>query len=155
MACSPGYAGYFEWRERFYTPPPPGSDFQGCDCTRTETQASLHHPLWVLVVVVYKSAHLTQASSAGSLNLVAELASESALPPHPSPLRGDTLLPAYLPAHLKVAILYPCSHFCEIDTSLLLPKQPKAAPNPCQRRLEYGRFAPALHRCLDASGKVC
>ena len=40
--------------ERFYTPPPPGSDFRDCSCARIETKTSIHHPLWV--VVVYRIA---------------------------------------------------------------------------------------------------
>ena len=40
--------------ERFYTPPP-GCGFWDCDCTMIETKASIHHPLWVvMVVVVYR-----------------------------------------------------------------------------------------------------
>ena len=44
------------WEERFYKPPPHGSNFRDCECARTETKASIHHPLWVVVVVVYKIA---------------------------------------------------------------------------------------------------
>ena len=40
------------WEERFCTPSPPGSDFWDCDCTGIETKASVHHPLWVMLVVV-------------------------------------------------------------------------------------------------------
>ena len=36
----------------YYTPPPPGSDFTDCKCARIETKASIHYPLWVVVVVV-------------------------------------------------------------------------------------------------------
>ena len=36
----------------FYTPPPPGSDFRDCEGICIETEASIHHTLWV--VVVYK-----------------------------------------------------------------------------------------------------
>ena len=39
-------------KERFYTPPPPGSCFRDCDCTIIETKASIHHLLWVMVLVV-------------------------------------------------------------------------------------------------------
>ena len=43
------------WEERFYyTPPPPGNHLRDCNCARIETKASIHHPLWVVVVVVYK-----------------------------------------------------------------------------------------------------
>ena len=42
---------YICWEERFYIPPPPGSDFGDCDCTRIDTKASIYHPLWVVVVV--------------------------------------------------------------------------------------------------------
>ena len=38
------------WEERFYKPPPPGSCLGDCDCTRFETNASIHHPLWLVVV---------------------------------------------------------------------------------------------------------
>ena len=37
--------------KRFSTPPPPGSNFKDCQCARIETKASIHHPLWVVVVV--------------------------------------------------------------------------------------------------------
>ena len=40
------------WEEKLYTPPPPGSDSRHRDCTRIETTTSIHHPLWVVVVVV-------------------------------------------------------------------------------------------------------
>ena len=36
------------WEERFYTQPP-GCDFQDCVCTGIETEASICHPLWVVV----------------------------------------------------------------------------------------------------------
>ena len=39
------------WEEIFYTPPPPGSSSWDCKCARTATKASIHHPLWVGVVV--------------------------------------------------------------------------------------------------------
>ena len=38
------------WEGTVYTPPPPGSDFRDCDCARIETKASIHHPLWLVVV---------------------------------------------------------------------------------------------------------
>ena len=38
------------WEERFYTPPPPGNNLRDCKCARFETKASIHHPLWVVVV---------------------------------------------------------------------------------------------------------
>ena len=41
----------YYWEERFYTPPPPGSNFRDCKCDRSKTKASIHHPLWVVVVV--------------------------------------------------------------------------------------------------------
>ena len=40
------------WEERFYTPPPPGSNFRDCKCDRFKTKASIHHPLWVVVVYI-------------------------------------------------------------------------------------------------------
>ena len=41
------------WEERFCTPRPPGGNFSDCDCARIEAKASIHHPLfWVVVVVV-------------------------------------------------------------------------------------------------------
>ena len=40
-----------------------------------------------------------------------------------------------------LAIFYPFSQFCEINTSLLsLQKQPNTAPNLFQRRVEYGEY---------------
>ena len=45
--------GIDKWEERFYARPPPGSNFRDCKCARIETKASIHHPLWV-VMVVYK-----------------------------------------------------------------------------------------------------
>ena len=40
-----------------------------------------------------------------------------------------------------VAIFYPSSQFCEIDVSLLsLQTQPNRAPDPFQRRVEYGKY---------------
>ena len=36
--------------DRFYTPTPPEREFRDCDCARIETKASIHHPLWVVVV---------------------------------------------------------------------------------------------------------
>ena len=40
-----------------------------------------------------------------------------------------------------VAIFYPSSQFCEIIVSLLsLQTQPNRAPNPFQRRVEYGKY---------------
>ena len=39
-------------KERFYTPPPPGSNFRDCKRVGIETKAYIHHPLWVVVVVV-------------------------------------------------------------------------------------------------------
>ena len=40
-----------------------------------------------------------------------------------------------------VAIFYPFSQFCEINTSLLsLQKQPNTAPNLFQRGVEYGEY---------------
>ena len=40
-----------------------------------------------------------------------------------------------------VAIFYPFSQFCEIDSSLLsLRKQPNTAPNLFQRGVEYGKY---------------
>ena len=46
------------WEERFYTPPPPGNHFRDCKRARIKTEASVHHSLWVVVVVVvvYKIA---------------------------------------------------------------------------------------------------
>ena len=42
---------------------------------------------------------------------------------------------------LVVAIFYPFSQFCEIDSSLLsLQKQPQTAPNLFQRGVEYGKY---------------
>ena len=42
---------------------------------------------------------------------------------------------------LIVAILYPFSQFCEIDSSLLsLQKQSNTAPNIFQRGVEYGEY---------------
>ena len=41
----------YYWEERFYTPPPLGSDFRDCKCARIETTTSIHHPIWVVVVV--------------------------------------------------------------------------------------------------------
>ena len=38
------------WEERFHAPPPPGSNFRDCKCARIEAKASVHHPLWVVVV---------------------------------------------------------------------------------------------------------
>ena len=32
-------------RDRFYTPPPPGSNLRDCKCARIETKASIHNPL--------------------------------------------------------------------------------------------------------------
>ena len=44
-------------RERFCSPPPPGSNFRDCKCARIETTTSIRHPLWaVVVVVMYKIA---------------------------------------------------------------------------------------------------
>ena len=40
------------WEDRFYTPSPPGSDSWDCDCARIEAKVSVHHHLWVVVVVV-------------------------------------------------------------------------------------------------------
>ena len=37
------------WEDRFYTPPPE-REFWDCDCARIETKASIHQPLWVVVV---------------------------------------------------------------------------------------------------------
>ena len=40
-----------------------------------------------------------------------------------------------------LATLYPFSHFCEIDSSLLsLQEQPNTAPNIFQRGVEYGKY---------------
>ena len=44
------YKTLHNWEDRFYTPPPPGSDFWDCKCARMETTTSAHHPLWVVVV---------------------------------------------------------------------------------------------------------
>ena len=44
--------GSNSWEERFYTPPPPGSNFRDCKGARVEAKASIHHPLWMVVVVV-------------------------------------------------------------------------------------------------------
>ena len=44
--------GTDDWEERFCTPPPPGGNFGDRECARIETKASIHHPLWVVVVVV-------------------------------------------------------------------------------------------------------
>ena len=38
------------WEDRFYTPPPPERESWDCNCARIETKASIHHPLWVVVV---------------------------------------------------------------------------------------------------------
>ena len=51
-----------------------------------------------------------------------------------------------------VAIFYPFSQFCEIDTSLLsLQKQPNTAPNLFQRGVEYGKSGCPKDepRCLE------
>ena len=40
-----------DWENWFYTQPHPESDFWDCDCAIFETKASIHQPLWVVVVV--------------------------------------------------------------------------------------------------------
>ena len=42
---------HHSWEERVYTPLPPGNNFWDCKCARIETKASVHHPIWVVVVV--------------------------------------------------------------------------------------------------------
>ena len=46
------------WEERFQTPPPPGSNFGDYKCARIETKASIHHPLWAVVVYKNRSSEL-------------------------------------------------------------------------------------------------
>ena len=50
----PGSESGGDAEERFYAPPPPGNNFWDCKCARIETTASIHHPLWVVVMLVYK-----------------------------------------------------------------------------------------------------
>ena len=38
------FAVILTWEERFYIPPPPGSNFRDYKCARIETKASVHHP---------------------------------------------------------------------------------------------------------------
>ena len=53
------------------------------------------------------------------------------------PLRS--LCPVFPLSNAILAIFYPFSQFCEIDSSLLsLQKQPNTAPNLFQRGVEYG-----------------
>ena len=48
-----GYRYRYGYREEgLYTPPPPGNHFRDCKCAGIETTTSIHHPLWVVVVVV-------------------------------------------------------------------------------------------------------
>ena len=61
------------WEEIFYTPPPPGRDFWDCDCTRIETEASIHHPLWVVVVVVVVVVYRFGLPSHGDLREISTI----------------------------------------------------------------------------------